>query len=82
MLVDDLLLKLLKWDGRLGRQDIDVRVDFLSVEENPGQRRAQVEGSVVGVVGGQHERIGKCRGLEIGGQEGLIVDVRGIFLVL
>ena len=54
-------------------------VYFLSVEEHAREGRGEIEGCVGGVVGCEDEGVGELGGGEVGGEEGLIVDVGGVF---
>lgn len=54
-------------------------VDFLGVKKNPGKGRGEIEGRVGGIVGRQDQRIGELRGGEVGREEGLVVNVGGVF---
>lgn len=64
-------------NGILGCEGVDVRVDFLDVEEDAGERGGEVEGCVGGVVGLVDEGVGVGGGGEGWGEEGFGVEVGG-----
>jgi len=55
-----------------------MRVYFLRVEQDSGERRGEVERGIGGVICGQDKGVCECRGGECGGEEGFVVNIRRI----